>query len=64
MSRRNGPSKAPAAEPTINILDDEDVGNLRGVSGQGYAWEEEYKRSWDTYRPFKKNYNIFFEQAE
>ncbi|KAJ3273452.1 hypothetical protein HK104_004275 [Borealophlyctis nickersoniae] len=47
MSRRNGPSKAPAAEPTINILDDEDVGNLRGVSGQGYAWEEEYKRSWD-----------------
>ncbi|KAJ3148846.1 hypothetical protein HDU89_004426 [Geranomyces variabilis] len=28
--------------------DDEDSHGLMGASGQGYSWEEEYKRSWDV----------------
>ncbi|TPX59321.1 hypothetical protein PhCBS80983_g02535 [Powellomyces hirtus] len=39
-------SKAGKNGPAINIDDDEGHG-LMGASGQGYSWEEEYKRSWD-----------------
>ncbi|KAI8821039.1 Ssl1-like-domain-containing protein [Fimicolochytrium jonesii] len=28
-------------------MDDDDSHGLMGTSGQGYSWEEEYKRSWD-----------------
>ncbi|KAJ3035474.1 hypothetical protein HDV00_003723 [Rhizophlyctis rosea] len=38
----------PAEDVEINIMDDDDHNQLRGESGQGYAWEEEYKRSWDV----------------
>lgn len=36
-------------DPRITIDDDDDANhNLQGQSGAGYAWEEEYKRSWDV----------------
>ncbi|KAJ3054431.1 hypothetical protein HK097_001836 [Rhizophlyctis rosea] len=46
MAARRPP--VPAEDVEINIMDDDDGNQLRGASGQGYSWEEEYKRSWDV----------------
>ncbi|OUM60143.1 hypothetical protein PIROE2DRAFT_63340 [Piromyces sp. E2] len=42
-------------EIDIDILDDNDQDtSLKGASGNGYAWEDEYKRSWDILQEDEK----------
>ncbi|KAJ1990120.1 hypothetical protein H4R33_001838 [Dimargaris cristalligena] len=55
MSKAPGNAKPP--QPTEEFIDIDDtgegepeVGGIAGSAGGGYAWEEEYKRSWDGIR--------------
>ncbi|KAI9105872.1 Ssl1-like-domain-containing protein [Phlyctochytrium arcticum] len=42
------PPKSRTGNATGTIVIDDDEGHgLLGASGEGYSWEEEYKRSWD-----------------
>ncbi|TPX66741.1 hypothetical protein SpCBS45565_g04287 [Spizellomyces sp. 'palustris'] len=42
------PKRKPSAKGISAIdIDDDEGHDLMGASGQGYSWEEEYKRSWD-----------------
>jgi hypothetical protein len=48
---RQKPPQPPPQETIVNVTiddDDDEANALKGASGQGYLWEEAYKRSWDV----------------